>query len=149
MADISYDENTLKSDGVVISQSIGKGKTVKEGTTIEVVINKLPAKATVTINVNLKSILAYTEPTPITNTSMDETGNTITETITPEIETANVVIKVGEDTIEDTTYKKNKTNISKTWTSSGVKEVRVIIDGVTRFTQTVDFNKGDQVVEVK
>ena len=28
-------------------------------------------------------------------------------------------------------------------------EVKVIIDGVTRFTQTVDFNKGDQTVTVK
>ncbi len=149
VVDISYEENTSRSDGVVTSQSHGKGKIVKEGTTIEIIVNKLPAKATVTINVDLKSILAYTEPSPITNTIVDETGNTVTETIKPEIESANVVITVGEDTIENASYKKNKTNISKTWTASGVKEVKIIIDGVTRFTQRVDFNKGDQVVDVK
>mgnify|MGYP003308364167 CR=1 FL=1 len=149
VADISYEENTSKSDGIVTAQSIGKGKTIKEGSTVEIIVNKLPVKATVTINVNLKSILAYKEPDPITDTTVDETGNTVTTTTTPEIESANVIIKVGEDTIENASYKKNRENISKKWTASGVKEVRVIIDGVTRFTQTVDFNKGDQTVEVK
>lgn len=146
---VSYEENSAKSDGVVTSQTIGSGKTMKEGETLEIVVNKHPAKATLTINVNVKSVTGYTEPSPITNTTVDEFGNTVTTTTTPEIENANVVIKVGEDTIEDGTYKKNKTNISKTWTSSGVKEVRVIIDGVTRFTQSIDFNKGNQVINVQ
>ncbi len=148
--EVTYEENTAKSDGVVISQAIGQGKVVKEGSTIEFSVNKLPAKAAIAINVNLKSILSYKEPQPITNTTIDEeTGNTITTTTTPEIESANVVIKVGEDVIENDSYKKTKTDISKTWVSSGVKEVKVIIDGVTRFTQTVDFNKGDQIIDVK
>ena len=146
---VSYEENTLKSDGSVTSQSIGKGKIVKEGATIEFVVNKLPAKATVTINVNLKSILNYTEPKPITDTTDDGTGNTVTTTITPDIEKANVVIKVGEDTIENGSFKKNTTNITKTWTTSGVKEVKVIIDGITQTPKTVDFNKGDQTIEFK
>ena len=150
LVEVSYEENNTKSDGIVTSQSIGKGKIVKEGSTIEIIVNKLPPKSTLTINVNLKSILAYKEPEPTTDTTIDEeTGNTVTTTTTPVIESANVIIKVGEDTIENASYKKNKTNITKSWTAAGVKEVRVIIDGVTRFTQTVDFNKGNQVIEVK
>ena len=146
---ISYEENTAKSDGVVTAQSIANGKIIKEGTEIEVTVNKLPEEATVTINLNLKSILAYTEPVPETKTEVDEFGNTVETTVTKEIESAKVEIYVGDDKIEDASYKKNKTNISKTWRTSGVKKIRVIIDGVTRFTQNVDFNKGDQVVEVK
>ena len=146
---VSYEENTAKSDGVVTTQSTVAGKTLKEGETIEIIVNKLPTKSTVTINVNIKSILGYTEPSKITNTTTDEFGNTVTTTTTPEIESCNVVVKVGEDTIENGTFKKTKTDLSKTWTTSGVKEVKVIIDGVTRFTQTVDFNKGDQAINVK
>lgn len=149
VVDISYEENTSKSDGVVTSQSIGSGKTIKEGSTVELVVNKLPEEATVTINVNLKSFFNYTEPTPVTKEEKDEFGNTVTTTVTPEIESANVVIKVGEDTIENEVFKKTNTNISKTWRTSGVKEVKIIIDGTTRLTQKIDFNKGDQVIELK
>ena len=127
---------------------VRNGKVVKEGDTIEIIVNKLPEKSTVTINVNLKSFLDYTEPSPITNTVV-ENGVEVETTYTPVVENAKVEIVVGDDKIESASYKKNKTNISKTWTTSGVKEVKVIIDGVTRYTQRVDFNQGDQVIEVK
>lgn len=146
---VSYEENTSKSDGVVTSQSINSGKTIKEGETVEIVVNKHPAKSTLTINVNVKSLTGYTAPQPVTNTTVDENGNTVTTTVTPEVESANVVIKVGDDVIENSSYKKTKTDLSKTWTASGVKEVKIIIDGVTRYTQSIDFNKGDQVINAQ
>lgn len=148
IVEIRYEENPSKSDGIVTSQSINSGKTVKEGETIEIIVNKQPTKSTLTVNVNLKSLMAYTEPKPVTNEIVDEYGNTVSSTVTPEVEKATVVIEVGDDTIVSDSYLMTKTDISKTWTTSGVKEVKVKVNGVTKFTQTVDFNKGDQVINV-
>ena len=149
VVNVTYEENASKSDGVVISQSISGGKTVKEGEYIELVVNKQPAKSTLTINVNLKSLMDYTDPTPTVENTVDETGNTVTTTTTPEVEKATVVIEVGEDTILSDSYPMNKTDISKSWTTSGVKILKVKVNGVTKYEQTVDFNKGDQTVPVK
>ncbi len=149
VVNVTYQENASKSDGVVISQSVNAGKVIKEGETVEIVVNKQPVKATVTVNVNLKSLIGYTEPAPTTNTTVDENGNTVSVSETPEVEEAIVVIEIGEDTILNESYKKTKTDISKSWTTSGVKEVKVKVDGVTKFTQTVDFNKGSQTINVQ
>ncbi len=149
VVDVAYEQDANKSDGVVTAQSINANKTVKEGDSISITVNKQPKKATLTINVNLKSLTGYTEPKPETSTSVDENGNTIQATTTPEIEKGTVVIEVGDDTILSDTYLMTKTDISKTWTSTGVKTVKVKVNGVTRYTDTVDFNNGDQVINVK
>lgn len=146
---IVYEENASKSDGVVISQSVSGGKTLKEGDPVELVINKQPTKSTLTVNVNLKSLMNYTEPEPIVENTIDDNGNTITTTTTPQVEKATVVIEVGDDTILSDSYSMNKTDITKSWTTSGVKTLKVKVNGVTKYEQTIDFNKGDQTVTVK
>ncbi len=146
--DVTYEENSSKSDGVVTSQSITSGKTVKEGDSITIVVNKQPRKSTVTVNVNLRSLMNYTEPKPTTQTSVDEYGNTVNKTVTPEVERATVLIQVGDDTILSDSYLMTKTDISKSWTTSGVKEVKVKVNGVTKYTETVDFNNGDKTINV-
>ncbi len=148
VVNVSYEENSSKSDGVVTSQSVSSGKTVKEGTEVTIVVNKQPAKATVTVNVNLKSLMNYTEPKPTTQSTVDEYGNTVQTTVTPEVERATVVIEVGDDKILSDNYLMTKTDISKSWTTSGVKEVKVKVNGVTKYTETVDFNKGDKTINV-
>ena len=146
---ISYEENPNKSDKIVTYQSIPAGKTVKEGVTVDVTVNKQPVESTLTISVNLKSLMGYTEPKPTTQSVEDEYGNMVEETVTPEVERATVSIEVGSDTILSDSYLLTKTDISKTWTTSGVKEVKVKVNGVTKFSQKVDFNKGDQSINVK
>ena len=154
MPNVSYEENSSKSDGVVIYQNITPGKTVKEGTEVGIVINKQPVKATVTVNVNLQSLTGYIAPQPVVNNTVTNTigntvdNNTVTEPVVPEIEEATVVIEVGDDTILRDSYPMTKTDITKDWTTSGVKEVKVKVNGVTKFTQTVDFNRGNQVISV-
>ena len=145
IVNVSYEEDASKSDGIVVSQSVPSGKTLKEGDTIEVVVNKQPTRSTLTVNVNLKSLMGYTEPSSTVQNTAD--GNTFTTT--PEIPKANVVITVGEDTILSDAYSMTKTDISASHTTSGVKEVKVKVDGVTKYTQTVDFNKGSQTINVK
>lgn len=149
VVNISYEENPNKSDRVVTYQSVSAGKTLKEGNTIDITVNKQPVESTLTISVNLKSLMNYTEPKPITKPSVDENGNTVEETVTPEVEKATVSIEVGNDTILSDTYLLTKTDITKTWTTSGVKDVKVKVDGVTKFSQKVDFNKGNQTINVK
>jgi serine/threonine-protein kinase len=149
LVDVSYEENSSKSDGVVTYQSINAGKTVKEGETIQITVNKQPTESTVTVSVNLKSLMEYTEPKATTETKTDEYGNTVTTTVTPEIEKATVVIEIGDDTILSNTYQLTQTNITQNWTTSGVKELRVKVNGVTKYKTKVDFNKGNQTVEVK
>ena len=152
VVNVSYEEDASKSDGVVSSQSVPPSKTVKEGTSVDIVVNKQPKKSTVTVNVNLKSVMNYTEPKPVTTytNTIDEYGNTVVTntTTTPEVEKATVVIQVGDDTILKDSYLMTRTDITKSFTTSGVKEVKVKVNDVTKFTQTIDFNKGDQVVNV-
>ena len=151
------EENSSLSDGVIIRQSITAGTTVKEGTSINIVLNKQPTRSTVTVNVNLKSLTGYNVPSPvvrnITNTTVDENGNTITTTtqVTEEveIEKALVEIDVGDDVILKEEHQKTETAISKSWTTSGVKNVKVKIDGVSQFEQTVDFSQGNQIFNVQ
>ncbi len=153
VVNVSYEENPSKSDGVVTSQSVTAGKIVKEGTSVDIVINKQPIKSTLVVNVNLKSVMNYTEPKPVTTytNTIDENGNTVvTNTTTiPEVEKATVVIEVGEDTILRESYLMTRTDITKSFTTSGVKELKVKINDVTKYTQTIDFNKGDQTINVE
>ena len=141
---VTYEEHLSKSDGVVISQSVQGGKTIKEGETVDIVVNKQPVKSTVTINVNLKSLMNYAEPEKPESTDT----NDVTPPTTTEVEKATVVIEVGDDIILSESYPLTKTDIKKTWTASGVSELKVKVNGVTEFTQRVDFNKGNQVVNV-
>ena len=149
IVNVVYEENASKSDGVVTSQSISGGKTAKEGDNIEIVVNKQPKKSTLTVKVNLSTLMKYVEPEPTIKETVDEFGNTVSTTTTPEIEKATVVIDVGDDTILSDSYPMNKTDITKSWTTSGVKTMKVKVNGVTKYEETVDFNKGDQTVTVK
>lgn len=141
--EVVYEENASKSDGVVTAQSVSAGKIVKEASTVTITVNKQPTKSTVTVNVNLKALTGYT---PKTTETVDENGNTVTEEVTPD--KVKLVIKVGEDTIYDQDQYPSSTAISSKFTTSGVKEVKVLVDGVTKKTESVDFSKGDSTVNV-
>ena len=149
IVNVVYEENASKSDGVVTSQSINGGKTAKEGDNIEIVVNKQQKKSTLTVKVNLSTLMKYVEPEPTIKETVDEFGNTVSTTTTPEIEKATVVIDVGDDTILSDSYPMNKTDITKSWTTSGVKTMKVKVNGVTKYEETVDFNRGDQTITVK
>ena len=88
--------------------------------------------------------MKYVEPEQPDSTDT----NTTTPPTTVEVEKATVVIEVGDDIILSDSYPLTKTDITKAWTASGVSELKVKVNGVTEFTQRVDFNKGNQVVNV-
>lgn len=147
---VTYEEHADKSDGIVISQSIQSGKTVKEGDSITITVNKQPKTSTVNVVVNVKALMNYTEPAPTVENQIDETGNVIgTITKPAEIETGEVIIKVGDETIYKNNVKYTETNISASYSGTGVKEVKVLVEGVTKSSgKKVDFNKGDTTISI-
>ena len=92
--------------------------------------------------------MKYTEPDTTqdssTNTNANETTNK-----TPEVKSAKVVIKVGDDNIYSETKKLTTTDITASYTTSGVKEVKVYVDDVVKYNKSVDFSSGDQTITVE
>ena len=123
---VSYDEDTSKDNGVVLKQSIESGKTVDEGTTITITVNKKDELKQGTVNVNVKSLLNYT-PTK------DEEGNDV-------VEKGNVRIKVGEDTIYEKEVPKTTTNISQGFSAKGTVTIRVYVDDILKGTKEINMN---------
>ena len=121
--EVEYEENSNKSDGVVLEQSISAGKTVKENETIVLTVNKLPKEANVTVKVNVKALAdKYIKEDSNENTTSDDTTKKTTEKLQ---------IIVGTDTIFSETVDLTATNVEKTWSATGVKEVKVIFGEVT------------------
>lgn len=147
---VNTEEHADKSDGVVISQSIVAGKTIKEGENITIVVNKQPKTSRVTVNVNLKSLTGYQVPEDTIENVVDANGVVTGTTVKPaEIKTAEVVIKVGEETIYKGNPKLTETNISASYSGTGVKEIKVLVDGVTKDSgKKVDFNQGDKTINI-
>ena len=138
--EVEYEENSNKSDGVVLEQSISAGKTVKENETIVLTVNKLPKEANVTVKVNVKALAdKYIKEDTTENITADETTKKTTEKLQ---------IIVGTDTIFSETVDLTSTNVEKTWSATGVKEVKVIFGEVTVYKEKVDFNQGDKTVSV-
>ena len=138
--EVEYEENSNKSDGVVLEQSISAGKTVKENETIVLTVNKLPKEANVTVKVNVKALAdKYIKEDTTENTTTDDTTKKTTEKLQ---------IIVGTDTIFSETVDLTATNVEKTWSATGVKEVKVIFGEVTVYKEKVDFNQGDKTVSV-
>ena len=123
---VSYEQDDSKDNGVVLKQSIDSGKTVDEGTTITITVNKKDELKQGTVNVNVKSLLAYT-PTK------DEDGKDV-------VEKGTVKIRVGEDTIYEKEVPKTTTNISQGFSAKGTVTIRVYVDDILEGTKEINMN---------
>ncbi len=130
--EVVYEEDTSKSDGVVLKQSINVGEVVEEGSTITLTVNKIEQFKTGTVNVNLKSLLQYTKPTA-----------TNEEVQVPQVQ---VKIVVNEDTIYNEKKAKDTTQITKQFQGKGNVTVKVYVDDVLQKTQTLDMNGSNLVL---
>lgn len=54
---VNYEKDTSENNGIVLKQSIDSEKTVEEGTSITLTVNKISEEKTANITVNLKSLL--------------------------------------------------------------------------------------------
>ena len=131
--DIVYDEDTTKSNGVVLKQSVSVGEVLEEGKTITLTVNKIEALKTGTINVNLKSLLNYSKPATEDGEEVD----------VPKVQ---VKIRAGEDVVYSGTHAKDTTKITKQVQGKGTITVRVYVDDVLEQTKTLDLNSSSTVV---
>ena len=121
---VAYEEDTSKADGIVLKQSIEGGKTVNEGTTITITVNKIAEMKEVSVTVNVKSLLdgnIYEETSNTTNSSGDK-----------KVKKVNLKVVVGDDKIYSGTVSASETSIKATTKGTGTKEIKVYIDDVVK-----------------
>ena len=123
---VAYDEDSSKDNGTVLKQNIEAGKTIDEGTTVTITVNKLAEMKQGTVTVNLKSLLKYTP-------SKDEEGN-------EKVEKGKVKITVGSDTIYNEEKAKTTTNITASFSGKGNVTIKVYVDDVLKRTTEMNLN---------
>ena len=128
---VEYSENTSKSDGIVLGQSVTPGKTIKENETITLTVNKLPEIKEATLNINVKSLTGYTP-----KTEKDEEGNETT--LDPE--KVKVKITANSDTVYDQSVLENKENLTVKFNKSGNVTIKVYVNEILKETSYLDLN---------
>ena len=119
--EVVYEEDTTKDSGTVLKQSIEVGKSVDEGTTVTITVNKIAEVKSGTVTVNVKSITNYKPQT-------DEEGN--------EIEPKDVKLKVTvtsqgtTETAYDQNVKPTNEAVAVKISGKGTVTIKVYIDGV-------------------
>ena len=133
---ITYQEDTNKSNGIVLKQSLEVGSVVDEGTAITLTVNKIQEIKEGTVNVNVKSLTGY-------KPEKDETG----AIKKPD----NVVIRVTVD--DENVYKQSVSedteNINVTIKGKGVVTVKVYVDEVRKENAQIDLNGSNTILDVK
>lgn len=130
---VEYTENNDKSDGIVLKQSnTDKAKTDE---VITITVNKVQKTKSVAVTIDLSKYVQAKTPT---NTSDDKTNSTTTDT--PGVTTAEVKLKVGDDVYGGEKYDVT-TKPTITIYGKGNMKVALIIDGITKITKDIDFNK--------
>lgn len=126
--EVVYEEDTAKTNGVVLKQSVDVGKVVDEGTTVVITVNQIIETKSANIYVNVKSLTGgYTE-----NANVE---------IKDEDKEVQLKVTSGEDTIFNEKVDKNKTKVStRQATGKGTVTVKVFIDDVRVAEKQIDLN---------
>ena len=131
--EIVYEEDTSKSDGIVLKQNKEVGEVVEEGTTIILTVNKISQIKEGTVNINLKSLLGYKEP--VANEEVEE-----------DVPTAKVSVEVNGYIVYEETHKKDTSKITTKIQGKGTVTVRIIVDGVQKAMKDIDLNSSNPVI---
>lgn len=121
---VAYEEDTSKADGIVLKQSLEGGKTVNEGTTVTITVNKIAEMKEVSVSVNVKSLLG--------GNIYEETSNTTNSSSDKKVKKVNLKVVVGDDKIYSGTVSASETSIKATTKGTGTKEIKVYIDDVVK-----------------
>ena len=149
---IMYEENTNKSNGVVLKQSLEVGKVVDEGTAITLTVNKIQEIKEGTVNIYVKSLTGYKEPvTPPTNTEnkTENKAENKTENKTDTPKTVSVRVKVNEESVYNEKVPENTEKVNVTVKGKGTITVKVYIDEVLKDTKQMDLNSENRVIDIK
>ena len=144
-----YEENTDKSNNVVLKQSLEVGNVVDEGTSITLTINKIQEIKEGTVNINVKSLTGYKEPTG-GNTDNNTANNSATPTTPKKVA---VRVKVVDNSNEESVYNEsvleNTESINVTVKGKGTITVKVYINEVLKDTKQMDLNSSNRILEFK
>ncbi len=126
-SNISYTSDESKTNGKVISQSIEQGKEVAEGTTVDIVVNKVETKKkTVTLKVTVPK--------------SETTSNTTNKTESSSIVVVSVIVN-GETRISEKTAKSGDEIDCGTLTGTGEQVVKVQVNGKTVITNKFNIDE--------
>ena len=130
--EVKYDEDTSKTNPIVIKQTKHVRQLLQEPTTILLTLNKISQVKKGTVNVNLKSILNYTKPTAVNE-----------EVTVPKVA---VKITVNGDTVYNEKQAKDTTKISTEVQGKGTVEVKIYVDDILKGTKNLDLNSSSPVI---
>ncbi|MBP3707705.1 MAG: Stk1 family PASTA domain-containing Ser/Thr kinase [Clostridia bacterium] len=135
---IKEKEDTSKSDGEVLEQSIEADSPSEEGTKITLTVNKIAASVQGTINVKVKALANKYAPIETPSEENEEEAPT-----TPTDKNITLKIVVNSDTIYDRSISRDTDSINQTFEGKGNVVVKVYINGikVNGKDYTMDLNK--------
>ena len=140
---VTYDEDTSKADGIVLSQTVAEGKVIKENESITIVVNQLPTESTITFDINIASYYEDTATSTETDEEEDETNTT-----TSSVKNVSVVIYVGGVQVNTKSVSTDTTSYTYSYKTSGTKEVQITVGGNEVYKQSVNFSGGDQTITI-
>lgn len=133
---VKYDVDMNKTDGTILRQDKEANKSIDEGTTITVTINKIPKITKGTVNVDLKSFTGY-------KAQKDDNGVAIPPA---QIE---VVIKVNDEIQYSKKHSEDTEKVTTQIEGTGNVTVKLVIDDVTVKQGTLDLNSSNPVLDMK
>ena len=139
---VEYGEDKTRGNGVVLKQNIESGKTVDEGSTITITVNKLAELKTGTVTINVKSITGFQD----TYEETTKNNNTVagsTETVKKENKAQDVTLKVtvdGEQVYKNSVKENNTAVKVDNVSGTGRVQIKVYIDDTLKRTVEMDLS---------
>ena len=140
------DEDTSKSDGVVLKQSVDPGTSVEEGSAITITVNKIEKNKQGTVNINVKALANRHLP----KSSGEEEDNTTTTSSNVKI-----TVMVGSDKVYSQKVSRDTEKLNVTVEGKGNITVKVYIanedessNGILAKNATIDLNSENTVLNV-
>lgn len=139
------DEDTSKSDGVILKQSIDPGTSVEEGSAITITVNKIEKNKQGTVNINVKALANRHLPK-----SSDEEEDT-----TKTSNNVKITVMVGSDKVYSQKVSRDTEKLNVTVEGKGNITVKVYIanedessNGILAKNATIDLNSENTVLNV-
>ena len=139
---VEYGEDKTRGNGVVLKQSIESGKTVDEGSTITITVNKLAELKTGTVTINVKSLTGFKDTYEETTTNNNTVAGS-TETVKKENKAQDVTLKVtvdGEQVYKNSVKENNTAVKVDNVSGTGRVQIKVYIDDTLKRTVEMDLS---------
>ena len=148
-ANVSYEEDTSKNNGIVLRQNTEAGTEVEEGTSVSIVVNKISEEKTANLTINIGSLLKgdiYENDTSSSNENDKNTTNSTNTTSTSTTENKKVKKVKVRVTVDDKDLELDKKEyeatemIYKSFTGRNTVTIKVYIDGYWRNREESEFD---------